>query len=605
MSYVAPMPHCGSGVTPGYAPGSHGVQARTTADSETMTSKFLVPVLVWASGCAVAVAPESDRDSAGSAGGIDASRSLRIEPATVGVTVANGYEVHQPFHAYMTQPDGSEVDVTGETTFALADSRFGGFDAAMLNVTGGGAGPVRVLARTDGVSATGVVEVRVTSTEYGVGVPGDAGKMFELAITGTNCGAELEYPAEGTTMMANLGRLDMHWDGGTGDMFEVRVANRWVERTIYTRANGAAIGGSAWVPFATSKDRATITLSGMQSAATLTKCVAQSRTVRLSDTEVAGAIYYNETTGSQGTLVRKDLSEMTEATAVFAGDESPSQCVGCHAISRDGARMAMTLDGASGRGAVVDFAEGRMMPMGSATQRWSSATFSPDGDELLAVDAGTLKLFEVKSGRLIRAFDSAHVTGNPEISPDGTKLVTVEVPDGADWQFANAQVVVRSFDAKGGTIGDARVVLPFENDVQSYYPSWSPDGRWIAVTRSSGTSYANGAAEVFVVSADGTKGPYRISGGEGGSWARWMPFETKLDGEAMYFLSFTSTRAFGRQLEAGHEQLWMAPFFPNHAVENVGAITGPAFRAPWQSLTAENHNAQWATGIVHAVDGSN
>lgn len=581
--------------------GAHGF-----ADSVFMTSKLIVSVLVCASGCALSVGPDSgDRDGAGSAGGIDATRTLRIEPAAVNATVVDGNAIAQAYRTYMTQPDGSEIDVTAQTSFSLADARFGAFDAATLRMTGGGAGPTRVIARADGVTTTGNVEVHVRSTELGVGVTSDMAKMFQTAITGTNCGAEVVYPSEGTTAMANLGRLDVHWDGGTADMFEVRVSNEWVERTIYTRAMGAAVDGTSWQPFATSKDRATIQLAGMQAAAPLTKCVAQVRTIRLTDSEVTGAVYYNETNGSSGTLMRHEMSDSAAAAPAFADGAQPATCVGCHAISRDGARMAMTLDGASGRGAVVDLVEGRTMPMGSATQRWSSATFTPDGNQLLAVDGGRMKLFDVETGTLVRTYETAYVTGNPEISPDGMHLVTVEAPEGADWQFAQAEVVVRSFNADGGDISDAHVVLPYADGVQSYYPSWSPDGRWLAVTRASGSSYANQSAEVFVVSADGSQGPYRISGGEGGSWARWMPFETKLDGEKMYFLSFTSTRAFGRQLAAGHEQLWIAPFFPLHANENVGPISGPAFRAPWQSLSAENHNAQWATGIVHAVDGSN
>ena len=79
-----------------------------------------------------------------------------------------------------------------------------------------------------------------------------------------------------------------------------------------------------------------------------------------------------------------------------------------------------------------------------------------------------------------------------------------------------------------------------------------------------------------------------------------MPAANTIGDEPVYFLTFSSTRPFGTRLPAGGlPQIWITPFFPARAIAGRDA-TGAAFRAPFQSLTSSNHNAQWAAAVVTA-----
>ena len=89
------------------------------------------------------------------------------------------------------------------------------------------------------------------------------------------------------------------------------------------------------------------------------------------------------------------------------------------------------------------------------------------------------------------------------------------------------------------------------------------------------------------------------------SWARWAPFKQTIrgsagDGEPLFWLTFSSKRAFGVRQAAGHHQIWMTPFFPGRALAGQDP-SGPAFRLPFQELATPNHIAQW-TEVVVAID---
>ena len=109
-----------------------------------------------------------------------------------------------------------------------------------------------------------------------------------------------------------------------------------------------------------------------------------------------------------------------------------------------------------------------------------------------------------------------------------------------------------------------------------------------------------------MVKADGSMPPRKldlanVAGGLTNSWARWAPFRNTWGpsgtNEDLYWITFSSKRAFGVRLPGGQPQLWMAAFFPGRVAVG-GDPTGPAFRLPFQDIASNNHIAQWTETVV-------
>jgi hypothetical protein len=144
------------------------------------------------------------------------------------------------------------------------------------------------------------------------------------------------------------------------------------------------------------------------------------------------------------------------------------------------------------------------------------------------------------------------------------------------------------------------------NSIQNYYPSFSPDGQWIAFTRTNGGSYNNNTSEIWVIKADGSQPPVQLLTSDTtgsyltNSWARWVPFGQTFGASntQMFYLTFSTQRPFGVRIPSGgRPQIWMTPFFPDKA----GAGTDPsgnAFRVPFQDVATSNHIAQWTNSVV-------
>jgi Tol biopolymer transport system component len=525
-----------------------------------------------------------------------------VEPATASVDVVDGAVATQVYRAYLVDADGNRTDVTDRAAFSIADERFGHATGSSVVATGAGAGVTHVIARLPGrtrlvASSELAVHVKVTDTSD---VDASMVHAFDSASNVVGCATRIAYPADGTVVPANLGRMDVQFTDADHDIYRIRLSNAYVDYTLYTHdARPQAIDGARWQWFATSRHHMQLDVAAMDSSAPAAMCATRPRTVDITDTDVNGAVYYIATddgTPNASRVVRHDMVTGRSETMQTAD----AQCVGCHAVSRDGRRMAVSVDAAGGRGAVYDLATGDTMPMGTDAH-WTSATFTPDGKQLLTVESGTMNLFDVATGRKLATYETGTVTGNPEISPDGQHVVSVEVAGGSDWDFAGAQVVVRELSQDTLRLGEPKTLVSFDDasGMQSYYPSWSPDGKYVAITRSaSGDSYSSTDASVWVVAANGGLPPVQITApGETGSWARWMPFGSTVHGEPVYFLSFSSARDFGISYPRDRQQIWIAPFFPYRAYEKPFA-SAPAYHAPFQSTLTENHNAQWATTAV-------
>ena len=208
-------------------------------------------------------------------------------------------------------------------------------------------------------------------------------------------------------------------------------------------------------------------------------------------------------------------------------------------------------------------------------------------------------------GAVLGAVPGVSFATHPELSPDGTTLAYVESTGRPDYYVNNGGVVVRDYTEATHTFGAPRMLVPFQAGAASYYPSWSPDGKWLAITRNSGLSYDNASSQVWVVKADGTLPPINLTLANQGanltnSWARWVPFAQSFGAgnEELFYLTFSSKRPFGtRRPAAGTPQIWMTPFFPARATAGMDP-SGPSFRLPFQALADNNHIAQWTERVI-------
>jgi len=540
-------------------------------------------------------------------------------PADLSVTIVDGAPVTQAYTAILVDEDGERTDVTSRVAFSLAHPAFGNWAGTTLTVTGAGAGPTRVVA-TDGVASgdTGLTVYVKGSRSDGTTPPG-AGGMFDTATETAGRAPTIAYPANGILVPPNLGEFEIHWRDSVGNnLFEISLHNQYVDLRIYKQASGSAFTTytpNEWLTLASPAEQLTLTVAGLNTTTPTQKGTSMAQTVDVTNEVVQGGMYYWTTQPTQG-VYRYDMSTPNvPPTSFFMPGQQPTSCIGCHGLSKDGTKIAITLDSGNGRGTIYNVADYQVLvPFSGNAQYWNFATFTPDAMKLVTLYNGQLTLRQTNGGTVISnvASSAGKQATHPELSPDGTRLANVETTSLIyDFQVDNGSIVTRMFDAGTNTFGAITTLVADAPGASNYYPSWSPDGQWILFTRTTGNSYNDGSAQIWVVKADGTKPPIQLSlanlgSGLTNSWARWAPFQQSFSktNEPVFYFTFSTVRPFGIR-GAGGTQIWMSPFFPGRADAGMDP-SGPAFRMPFQRLDTANHIAQWTQAIVigRNVDGS-
>jgi hypothetical protein len=553
---------------------------------------------------------------------------IEISPPDVSVTIVNGAQIVQPYTATLVDMNGHRSDVTNKATFTLADGTFGNWAGASLTVTGGGAGPTQVIATDGAVMGSTSLTVYIKGSRVdGGGVPPNAGDLFGNATETPNIAPMIAYPANQILVPPNLGAFDVHWTDTNNNLFEIALHNQYVDMRIYSAAAAprfTTFTPDEWYSVASTHDPLTLTVAGMSTSTTTQKGTSAPQTVNVTNELVQGGVYYWQNEPTQG-VYRYDMSTPNvPPSSFFPGTSQPTSCIGCHGLSQDGGTIAMTLDGGNGRGTILDVASRNVLVPFTAPatpQYWNFATFTPDASKLVTVYQGAMVLRSTQGGAVIAPIPSSSglLSDHPELSPDGSMLANVETTHNtADYDIGDGSIVVRSFDAASNSFGPIKTLVANATGSSNYYPSWSPDGKWLLFTRTTGISYSDPSAEVWVIAADGSSPPIQLgladtsAGSLKNSWARWTPFAQSWgpNHEPVFFITFSSVRAFGvRPLTSSswgtNPQIWMAPFFPGRAAMGMDP-SGPSFRMPFQDLGAGNHIAQWTHAIVIArnPDGS-
>ena len=539
--------------------------------------------------------------------------TLTLDPPTSELLILNGVAATEGFTATLTYPDGTQEDVTADTTFQI-DSAFGAFAGPTLSM--GAAGKASVLGAYLDKAGTAQVIGRLRDVRVDPSLPPNTPDLFTAPEDAARK-PQIVYPPVGVVVPRNLGDFETHWvDPSGNDVFEVSLHTEFTDVRVYVPGgNGLATVGTMpswtafkateWIDAVGQEDTVSFQVRGVQQSNPTTVGAAAPQLVKLTNEPMEGGVYYWATASTSGVygIFRHDMSKPGQvAEEYMTTNQTAGRCVACHALSRDGTKMAVTYDGGNRNGTFVDVATRVAQP---DTNQWNFGTFLPDGNQFISVEAGVMVVRDTATQGVIVTMPATGAVSHPDMSPDGKNLVYTH-NSGADYSFNGGQIYVRTYDPTTHAFGAEHALIT--DGGNNFYPTWSPDNQWILFNRSAtGSSYNNADASLWVVKADGSLPPIQLStanlaaGGLTNSWGRWAPFAQTLgsNGEPVFWITVSSKRDFGvrKRLVDNWPQIWMMSFSPSLATAGHDPST-PAFRLPFQNLDSKNHIAQWTEKIV-------
>ncbi|HET9990747.1 MAG TPA: hypothetical protein VFQ65_19590, partial [Kofleriaceae bacterium] len=392
----------------------------------------------------------------GNRGGDDTMGAhIVIDPADANITVNDNVPVAQAYTATLIDDNGNPHDITTSVSFTVANPSYGNWAGPTLSVTGGGAGVTQVQATNGTLMASAKLTVHVNGSRDDGTVPPGTGGMFDGA-TESGTGPTIAYPANNVIVPPNLGQFDVHWiPTGGQNLFEISLQNEYVNLKLHKAATGPAFSfylPTEWTAVASTAEPITLTVSGMNSAAPATKSTSTPEMIGTTNEIVQGGLYYWTTSSPQG-IYRYDMSTPSvPPSSFFPPNMAPgggTNCIGCHTLSKDGTKIAMTIDSGDGRGAMFDVADRSILiPFATNTQRWNFATFNTDNTKLVTVSSGQMVLRDASGAILVTIPNtSSQLSTHPELSPDATRLASVDTTGGGtDYDVTGGSIVTRTFD---------------------------------------------------------------------------------------------------------------------------------------------------------------
>ncbi len=471
--------------------------------------------------------------------------------------------------------------------------------------------------------------------------------------------------------------LDVHWKPGSSanTLYQISFSSPSATITYYSRCDsldsllvGGACGfqldATGYAYLANSNaggSPVALTILGTDDNGT---AVGTSTTIHIqfAQSTVNGGVYYWDVTHTR--IMRFDFGGTSNVPDVFL---APGQygtggtCIGCHALSADGTKLAGSAGGQND-GYLV-YVNGVASPTTPLTvnedqsNRIQFASFDPLGDFFVGIygdgsplDPHSLYFHDGTTGLIVPSLTKAlsFEPDHPAWSPDGTMIAMTHVGSHNTSQmeylggidvatFAPGAVVdggVNVADA-GATLGDPVVVVPSNvigtNAVNSYNPSFAPDSTFLVFTQTicpagqaktsscdsdvssnvSATTWAvrpaPGATPIHLDNAAApgvadTAGAVILD-----TFPRSTPFETAQGTGKLFWFTVASIRQPGLRYKGYkapdegsgqvQQQLWM------FAVDPAKILAGqdgsyPAFFLPFQDPTTSNHIAQWTQKIV-------
>lgn len=471
---------------------------------------------------------------------------------------------------------------------------------------------------------------KVTVVVIVPGTPSDAPSQFG-GPSDSSAAPTMVYPPDGLLMPPNLSELEVQWKPTAGTtLFELRFVSTFLDLTVYTSCMAVGTGcgylpdEATWQLMSAQAHGDTLQLTARATAGSGAPVgTATTQTISFADEDLHGGLYY--WAAAEGKIVRYDFGPRGQSAESFYGPgEAAATCVGCHALARNGERIAVGLN------APVPTAGLRVLDIATKTPVYNGtsnfAAFSPDASRALVNSGANLSLIDVASGSIVGGAPAIMDGNLPDWSADGSRVVFAR----------NGACPIPGFCASQPGVSDATLfTVPVSGDSfgtpvelargggNNFYPAFSPDGSLVAFNRSSSgaSSFDAPDARVWIVSASGGT-PIALSRASattsnvGDSWPKFAPYAHRFKGETIFWLTFSSRRDYGLRLlnsekvvtaddDPRRAQIWMVAVPASALASGAVPVGGyPAFWLPFQSLASGNHIAQWVEKIVRQPCGS-
>lgn len=292
------------------------------------------------------------------------------------------------------------------------------------------------------------------------------------------------------------------------------------------------------------------------------------------------SIYFWRMQGGQsGIYVTNDFAQQPAQLTEL----NQQGCVGCHTVSRSAEQIVAIRGGAPGPLVAIGL-DGEPVNIRGVLAVYTA--FSPDGSRLAYTDAQSdLYVMNIATGQstlISGATSPTHGAQMPTWSPDGEYIAYVRYQRGQTlWnnglEFEGASEIYRIRATGEGT--PEPIITQADLEGLLYYPSYSPDGRWLAFTHAPyGNSYTNPNADIWLmdiraidpVNFSDVASPIEANSPNSDTWATWNRDGTRI--------AFNTTR------NDTNYDIVVADVFTNRTTSPARLLRGASFTGVFEHL---------------------
>ncbi len=511
------------------------------------------------------------------------------------------------------------------------DTPPGTFSAAGVYQPQPGAGGTVTLHATDGCKTgetTVILKLNATFKDPGAAVTNRFNGAIVTAVSAKT--PVIVYPSDQTRFPRNIYKILFQWKTGGNDYFRLTFDGPGSKTVVYSDGVNLQCGASAatsgcleadlpiWTAIAGSNAGSKVTLT-IDAVAAADPNVYRSASIQIafSKRDVKGAIFYWSTTAAG--VRRASVSDfdpedyvVAKPTATMLPDGGGAvKCVACHTVSRSGKKLAGFTQAAV-TGEFIYNVTLQAPPTPVLTTQLSTAkgfaTFRMDDQRIVSTVGKLLAEFDANTGAKIVDLPGVPAGTNPDWSPTTTELAYSD-QGGDSPGVAN----LKAISYANGAWGAVRTLVAAGGQT-NLFPSYSPDGAYVAYSRGKG-GHGDKTLQLWLAKADGSVPPVELvtanrvvnsattAGQHENNMPTWAP-----PGD-LHWIAFNSVRPYGVVFPTGGtQQIWVTAIDPaklGQKLPDGGMVdpSFPAFRFAFQGLAENNHRAFWTLDVRDPPDG--